>query len=1407
MTAGDGGIKTFLIADVRGYTRFTQQRGDEAAAHLASRFADVARAAIEAGGGTLLELRGDEAVGVFESARGAIRTAVELQKQFVEQTVADPSLPLAVGIGLDAGEAVPVDGGYRGGALNLAARLCSVAAPGEVLASREVTHLARAVDGITYHEHGSVRLKNLADPVPVITVRREAEDLAQNIAFRRALGPVGVAAVGGAAARNPYKGLRAFEEADAADFFGRESLTEHLVDRVRTTRFLAVVGPSGSGKSSVVRAGLVPALRGGALDGSERWQIVQLFPGAYPLEELEAALLKVAADPPASLIEQLEDGERGLVRALKRIMADDGTELVLVLDQLEEVFTLVDDEERRVHFLAILERAVGDPHSRLRVVTTLRADFYDRPLLYSGFAELLRDYVEALVPLTPEEFERAIARPAERAGVTFEPGLLAEMVADVANEPGALPLLQYALTELYERREGNVMTRDAYHAIGGVSGALAGRAEEIYDALPEAAQEAARQLCLRLVTLGEGAEDTRRRVDRTELASLEVDQGALAQALDVFGSSRLLSFDRDPRTGTATVYVAHEALLREWGRLRRWIDSARDELRLHRRLASGAREWGGADRDRSFLLRGSQLAQYDALANESRIALTDLEREFVSASREAARDELLRQQRANRRLKALLVAAGVLLLLSIAAGTVALLQRSSAKHEATVALARELGARAVVEPRLDRAMLLAREAANLDDSRATQGTLLSTLLRSPAAISTFSSPITDRPQQITLSPDGTTLEVVENTNFARFYDTGTRRERRPALPNALHFAAAYSKDGKLVLLLRAPTATAAPAIDVRDGRTLRHIRWLPLDKRWLTSLTSFFEPLLVSPDDRTAYLVYSLSNPATQRDTQTYVDTWDLRTGRLRSKAVPARGVFDAHVARDGALTILADDRILTLDGKSLEPLASRGVHLAANSEKAAAALSADGRTIAVGLGTGAVSFVDVRGGRTTIATGKTGAGVQAVGFSPTGHIAVTTDENGHVTVWNPKTGDVVETFSGHEDRVLGVAFSADGRTLYTCSLDGAIFAWDLRGDRRFGRPFTVAAAGVAQFDAQALPPLGLSPDEGTFATRLQPGQVGLFSVATLHEQRAFTVARGPQAAVTSIAWSPVSPELAIAQTNDRVELWNVAGRPHLARTLRGMPHPTKLPASLWVVAFSPDGSLVAAGGRNHTPGNAPAIGIAAVWRASDGKLLWSTTHRQGQVDALAFSTDGRRLAISFENGFTAAGQDDVFGARSGRHELTIRPIAATQSLAFAPDGTLATGAWEGIVQRWTAAGKEIGHPVLAVPAPVVVIAFDKSGDEFVTGGGSGGFVKLWDTNTLQQVGSAFPGEPGRWVNALLFDGGRKLLTLYDDGHGAIWPMSLSAWEAHACAVAGRNLTREEWSRFVTGRSYAKACG
>ena len=217
------------------------------------------------------------------------------------------------------------------------------------------------------------------------------------------------------------------------------------------------------------------------------------------------------------MIEQLEADERGLLRAVKRVLPDDTSELVLILDQLEEVFTLVEDESLRAHVLSILERAVRDPHSRLRVVATLRADFYDRPLLYRDFAELLRDRVVTVSPLAPEEIERAISEPAKRAGVALEQGLLAEIIADVLDEPGALPLLQYALTELFERREGKTLTRSAYQAIGGVSGALAGRAEALYIGLDDGGREAARQLFLRLVTLGDGADAPPRRASRTRL--------------------------------------------------------------------------------------------------------------------------------------------------------------------------------------------------------------------------------------------------------------------------------------------------------------------------------------------------------------------------------------------------------------------------------------------------------------------------------------------------------------------------------------------------------------------------------------------------------------------------------------------------------------------------------------------------------------------------------------------------------------------------------------------------------------------------------------------------------------------------------------------------------------------------
>jgi len=425
----------------------------------------------------------------------------------------------------------------------------------------------------------------------------------------RASGDETAAAV---ALANPYKGLRAFQEADAVDFFGREALTSRLISRLdepaRLGRFLTVVGPSGSGKSSVVRAGLVPALRKGALEQFTKWPVLDIVPGAHPFEEVEAALLRVAVNPPSSLMPQLQEDERGLVRAVKRALPGRQDGLVLVLDQFEEVFTLVEDEGVRRHFLNSLYAAASDPSSPLVVVATLRADFYDRPLGYLQSGELLRERAEVVLPMSAEELEKAIVLPAARVGVGLESDLLAAIVQDTGEQAGALPLLQYALTELFERREGRLMTLRAYRASGGVHGALSRRAESLYAELNEVEQEEARQLFLRLVTLGEGVEDTRRRVRRSEIASAARDEQALERVLELFGRYRLLTFDRDPMAQAPTVEVAHEALLQSWPRLRDWLDTSRESLRTHRRLIAATSEWDGAGHDPSFLAQGVRLA-------------------------------------------------------------------------------------------------------------------------------------------------------------------------------------------------------------------------------------------------------------------------------------------------------------------------------------------------------------------------------------------------------------------------------------------------------------------------------------------------------------------------------------------------------------------------------------------------------------------------------------------------------------------------------------------------------------------------------------------------------------------------------------------------------------------------------
>jgi DNA-binding SARP family transcriptional activator len=623
-----------------------------------------------------------------------------------------------------------------------------------------------------YHDGRRVLVEELGvDPGPELAAL-EAAVLRHDPALLK--GPPGSATApsqGGIARpplRNPYKGLRPFGEADAPDFFGRERLTAHLVERLgevaRADGLLAVVGPSGSGKSSVVRAGLIPALRSGALPGSEGWVIATLSPGTRPFDELAAAL-RAAARAAARAIETPSAAELAahpdvLGEMTPRLLGPDGR-LVIVVDQLEEMDTLPD--ATRDAFVDVLTRGLATAEGRVAIVITLRADHLDSALRSAALGRLLRDGTELVPPLRQDELERAIARPAGEVGLTLEPGLVERIVADVVDRPAMLPLLQYALTELAERSDDGRLTRAMYDAIGGVLGALAGRAEAVYAALAPDERDAARQVFLSLVAVEPTGEAGARRAPRARVD----EPAAEAAVLERFGRARLLVHGRDTRTGDPTVEIAHEALLVRWPRLVAWIEDEREAIWMRRRVGEAAAEWLAKGRDPGFLLTGGRLETFASWAASTDLRLGAAERDLLEASlaerrrgddAEATRraEEGRLERRGTRWLRGLVLVLAVAALVST--GLLALVWRQSeaAAEERAIAAARELAVaangRLQSDPGL--AALLAMESARATTDRGwiTEETMdsLHWAIQSLA----IPYPVRDLPVAVRLAPDG-----------------------------------------------------------------------------------------------------------------------------------------------------------------------------------------------------------------------------------------------------------------------------------------------------------------------------------------------------------------------------------------------------------------------------------------------------------------------------------------------------------------------------------------------------------------------------------------------------------------------------------------------------------------------------
>jgi len=1261
----------------------------------------------------------------------------------------------------------------------------------------------------------------------------------------------------------PYRGLEAFRPDDAKFFFGRENLTGWLVSALRRevraaqgVRFLGVLGPSGSGKSSVALAGLVPRLMAGAIERSDHWPVAILRPGNDPLKNLAAAVvprfLLAGALPDAGQLLKLADDARADARILdvfaQAALHDrpDDVRLVVVVDQFEEVFTYRPQEgpararfeQDRDQFFANLLNAAATPGGRVVVVLTMRSDFLSACAKFPQLSAVLSAHQDLVGPMTAAELREAIERPAYLVGCEVEASLTERLLADVEGQPGALPLLQFALTEVWKKREVRRLTLRAYTELGkddkgeprGIEGVLDHRASEIYRNLTAVDRDLCRRLFLRLVQPGEGTGDTKRRVPYRELLP---DDPARAEGVRKLvqtlasRDARLITTEGAEANDSA-VEVAHEGLIRGWTQLRQWVEAERVGLRIQRRLTEAAHEWAAArhENKEGYLYSKARLEACQEWLETHRDGLSATEAEFLSASEEAERQRERDAHESDRRLREAVAAAQE--------------AQRQAEIQAGLADSRRLAAVSVAarERRLDQALLLAAEAVKFESTNEARNALFDALCTRPE-VRLFLHTDERYVSSVAFNPDGKTLAagfVVTGGDggggVALFDATSQQWLEAKPLPvtEGRVLGVAFSSDGKT--LAAGCSYLDGGGVVLFDATSQRRLEAKPLPVTEGKVLDVVF-----SPDGKTLAARY-------RGDGRSGVVLFDA-TSHQRLQTDPV-------ILTEGAVSSVVfspDGGTLAAGYDSLRDTAAGGVVLfdATSHQRLqiqslrefepyvpGVAFSPDGKALAVGYRVkqdanlrhvsvkvfNATNLLEVPS--STSLTNEdapiieTKGDVSSVAFSPDGKTLAAgygvEDGDGGVLLFDATRGvwHAAQRLLATEGRIVSVAFSPDGKTLaaaYRAVFGGASGVLLLSPKR--SQPALVqglpASGGVWSR-------MAFSPDGKTLAGSGDKRVVLLDAESHQQLQAEGLAVTG---SIRGVAFSADGKTLAVGYAERIGASGAVLFDAKSRQRLEAQPPFSEIEGDVWCVAFSPDGKTLAAGCQG----------------GPDGVVLFDTTSRQRlhvqplagteRVRSVAFSPDGKTLAVGCLGGPDGV----VLFDTTSRQRLRAQPLALPGtwrrvfSVAFSPDGkTLAAGGDYGndrddgvVVFVATSRQGLMADSVVVTEGVVRSVAFSPDGKTLAVGYGvyyRGGGVLLFDARRRQRLLAkplaVVEGQP--WSVAFSPDG--KTLAVAERAFGdktavaILCDVDLESWRRQAGTIANRNLTRDEWRRYFPDTPY-----